>query len=110
MVSSPDLLGVGICAIRSGLPVNIGDWLIDLIESWMPNSLIYVQRGGVVNRPIIFALLLFNLTVFAKGPELTFDNKNVQLGMVSPDSKYEVVFPFTNTGDEILNIEAVKPG
>ncbi len=50
------------------------------------------------------------LFLFAKGPQIKFEKKLVDVGKVPIHTKVTGEFKFTNVGDEKLIIYMVKPG
>ena len=59
----------------------------------------------------IFIINLFAVSfLFAKGPQIKFEKKLIDVGKVPIHTKVTGEFKFTNVGDEKLIIYMVKPG
>ncbi len=59
----------------------------------------------------IFVIHLFAVFfLFAKGPQIQFEKKIIDVGMVPIHTKVSAEFRFKNVGDEKLIIYMVKPG
>ena len=59
----------------------------------------------------IFVIHLFAVSfLFAKGPQIKFEKKLIDVGKVPIHTKVTGEFKFTNVGDEKLIIYMVKPG
>ncbi len=58
----------------------------------------------------IFFINLFVLSLFAKGPQIQFEKKIIDVGKVPINTKVTGEFKFKNVGDEKLIIFMVKPG
>ena len=59
----------------------------------------------------IFVINLFAvLFLFAKGPQIKFEQTSIDVGKVPIHTKVSGAFKFKNVGDEKLIIYMVKPG
>ncbi len=59
---------------------------------------------------IIAINLVFVFSLFAKGPQIQFEKKLIDVGKVPIHTKVKAEFKFKNVGDEKLIIYMVKPG
>ncbi len=59
---------------------------------------------------VVVINLLFLFSLFAKGPQIKFEKKIVDVGKVPIDTRVVGEFKFKNIGDEKLIIFMVKPG